>query len=390
MNYQDYLQSLDPLSRIAHIYGSEPTHSALPENTGIFGQFADWVQEPTRPERGVAFGAAGDVARGWTQGRQAPYTDLVMAGMDIMPGLDDVATKGLLAAGTAIGPVWMGRQMMGAPVQKAVGGGGWGPSYSPEASRELLDSIDGLDPDTVAWLESNLVREQAATGRVSPVRMARAQQLAKEYRTKDPLKREAAELKINDEFGGIAGLGQILAGDKGLLGDVFKGQRGAIGGNLPMDEASRMRRARAMGFDTDQVFYRGTSADEMSLGKPGDKNPWSYATTSPDVASRYAKSKGLNIDTKSFEGSNVMPLFFNIKKKTKNPITGRKENAITLIDHGNGYVEAIIKDTSAARSKFAAFDPKKKNSADLLASYATLGLLGGGIGSGLLQSDQSY
>ena len=46
---------------------------------------------------------------------------------------------------------------------------------------------------------------------------------------KDPLKREAAELKINDEFGGIAGLGQILSGDKGLLGDSFKKQRGRIG-----------------------------------------------------------------------------------------------------------------------------------------------------------------
>ena len=237
MNYQQYLQSLDPLSRVAHMT-PQAMHGAAPENTGLFGRFADWAQDPTRPERGVAFGSAGDVARGWTQGRQAPYTDLVMAGMDLMPGLDDIATKGLLAAGTAIGPAWMGRQMMGAgrpAAQRAVGGGGFGPSYSPEASRGLLDNIKDLDPDTIAWLESNLVREAKAAQKVAPARMARAEQLAKEFRTKDPLKREAVEQIINEEFGGIAGLSSVLAGDKVPLGAVMKGQRGAIGGEKKED-----------------------------------------------------------------------------------------------------------------------------------------------------------
>jgi len=225
MTYQEYLASLDPFSRIAHM-APQASHAAAPGNTGLLGQFADWAQDPTRPERDFAFGSAADVARGWTQGQKAPYTDLVMAGLDLMPGLDDIATKGLLAAGTAIGPVWMGRQMMarGKPrgrygYEKGlddVPAGGYG-----DYGYELADA------------------PSMAPAARSPESIERAKALVKEYNaTKDPLKREAIEAQMLEEFGGAYSAG-IAANPRtgglppipkqGLLGDALKRQRGVVG-----------------------------------------------------------------------------------------------------------------------------------------------------------------
>src|SRR5262245_10550104 len=54
---------------------------------------------------------------------------------------------------------------------------------------------------------------------------------------------------------------------------------------LPMDLASRMARAREMGFDTDRTLYHGTSStfDEFN---PGNRSI--YLTDKPEIADIYA------------------------------------------------------------------------------------------------------
>lgn len=51
-------------------------------------------------------------------------------------------------------------------------------------------------------------------------------------------------------------------------------------------------------------------------------------------------------------------------------------------------VEYMVPDPSQVRSKFAKFDPAKKNSANILAGIAGAGLLGGPALQGLMQEEQ--
>lgn len=141
-----------------------------------------------------------------------------------------------------------------------------------------------------------------------------------------------------------------------------KSQLGAV--DLPMDEASRMARAREMGMDLDQIVYRGSSADEKTLGNPQKQHNWSYGHLDENIANRYARSAAFNPETNQFDGANVMPLFVNKDATYIDPITGLERPAVAFMDNG----EVIIKKPSAARSIFAKFDPAKKDSADLLAS----------------------
>lgn len=76
-------------------------------------------------------------------------------------------------------------------------------------------------------------------------------------------------------------------------------------GELPMDEASRMSRAREQGFDVDEVFYHGTPAaqsiadegfDPARLGKGNDQmGAGFYFTNNPNQASGYAHGDNAGI-----------------------------------------------------------------------------------------------
>jgi hypothetical protein len=61
-------------------------------------------------------------------------------------------------------------------------------------------------------------------------------------------------------------------------------------GDLPMDTASRMQRAKAMGFDPSDVQYHGTKADftEFAPSDFGNVGPGIYISSNPEVASGYA------------------------------------------------------------------------------------------------------
>lgn len=152
-----------------------------------------------------------------------------------------------------------------------------------------------------------------------------------------------------------------------------------VSGDLPMDTASRMQRAEAMGFDPTDVQYHGTEADitQFRPSAKGKMGPGVYTTPSPSKASVFA-----GYPSPYAEGGNVMPLLlrgdyiqradaFDLRPE----ISGREGQRIlneTL--EGMGYAgskagergslapEVVTFDPRNVRSLFAAFDPEYKGS----------------------------
>lgn len=190
-----------------------------------------------------------------------------------------------------------------------------------------------------------------------------------------------------------------------------KGPTAALPGLLG-DTASRMQRARDMGFD-DEVLFHGTSDDVryFDLDHPNRKDSgWLgtgvYLTDDPNLASFYSSA------TAGPVGPNVLPM----KVKLKNPynatlkdkerlkmisFTKGKEAARAAADEwtaelqkkghdgvvlqydpkdvgaANASKEVVVFDTRNVRSTSAKFDPAKADSADLLAANPATAALPG-------------
>lgn len=98
---------------------------------------------------------------------------------------------------------------------------------------------------------------------------------------------------------GLAGIGFVPG-----VGDVAKGAGKAIrraASDLPMDEASRLARARELGFDVDRPLYHGSSADiadfeARSAGKDMQMSiPGVHLAENPEFASLYAQAPGSSV-----------------------------------------------------------------------------------------------
>ena len=172
-----------------------------------------------------------------------------------------------------------------------------------------------------------------------------------------------------------------------------------VSGDLPMDTASRMQRAEAMGFDPTDVQYHGTEADitQFRPSAKGKMGPGVYTTPSPSKASVFA-----GYPSPYAEGGNVMPLLLRgdyIKRADafdlRPEISGKEGQRIlneTL--EGMGYAgskagergslapEAVTFDPRNVRSLFAAFDPEYKGS-NILGGAATAA-----VGAGLLAAPE--
>ena len=175
---------------------------------------------------------------------------------------------------------------------------------------------------------------------------------------------------------------------------------------LPMDEASRMARAAEQGYHTD--LYHGTGSD-ISAFERGRRGL--YATDRPEIADIYAKSSDPSIgrDVRAQvadAGPNVMPIklrgdvleisdigptgngwttdnlaaFLGVdmsggRVRYRDLLNAAKERGYSavkikdMLDLGGKQDQWSILDPSALRSRFAAFDPARRNEADLLASY---------------------
>lgn len=192
--------------------------------------------------------------------------------------------------------------------------------------------------------------------------------------------------------------------------------------DLPMDEASRMARAQEMGFDTDNVYYHGTGND---IEKFNSDLGGVYFTDDPSYADRYTTRNGES-------GRNIIPVY--LKKEavfdTRKPAHRKIYEEKFLNKYGNGtpikedglpdWVEShdfqeffkeenlpfdaaivgeppdlmpdgtyknksslLITKGENIRSKFAKFDPAKKNSANILAGTGAAA-----IGANALLSDR--
>ena len=191
---------------------------------------------------------------------------------------------------------------------------------------------------------------------------------------------------------------------------------GKINEALDMREAARMQRAKDAGFDTSQTYYHGASRGGYNVtsdiksfdpDKVGDK--WGqdrdgfFFTTNPDEANYYATTNGVG---ENVDGGAVYPTL----QRSDNPLvidstddidlagegsvaywdTRHKDltskakaaghDSIKLIDRGvygddlDSMVVAL--DPKNIRSVNAAFDPAKKDSANLLAGLGGAGILG--------------
>jgi hypothetical protein len=195
----------------------------------------------------------------------------------------------------------------------------------------------------------------------------------------------------------------------------------ALGGDLPMDEASRMGRARDMGFDVDNPLYHGGSSDFDEF----DPKRRIYASDDPEIASiyskirsdeggqRHAKFTGREVNA----GPNIMPLLAKMENKLtvsdlgpdgsngwvvdnlekalginadNFPVARRyralqdeaKKQGYSVLEYtdfkdlGGDQTQYIILNPQDIRSKFAKFDPSKADSANILAGATGAALLG--------------
>lgn len=206
-----------------------------------------------------------------------------------------------------------------------------------------------------------------------------------------------------------------MAGVAGrMTGAVPRGALGSGGSDmltraapeLPMDQASRLARAREMGFDTDQTWYHGTRQDfdAFDPGRTtlyGEPDVAVAMSSSPHLASAYA---GAKLDgggwwpkladappgaVTSPDGAKVVPAHLRMTNPLRveaNDWLSRGENARYLAEaergghdgvvfhytspgYGpDGLYEALVPNPRNIRSVNAAFDPSQSDSSFLLAA----------------------
>lgn len=200
----------------------------------------------------------------------------------------------------------------------------------------------------------------------------------------------------------LAGVATAL-GVVPVIGDAAaKAVRG-----LDMSQAARMQRAQEQGFDTEQVYYHGTSSDFDSFrpSKTGEFGPAVYLTTSPREASSYSKTNTQGANA----GQNVIPVmirannlfdanekdFWSVFKSAtdseaiekakaagysgirfRRPVSYWDDSLKKVVDTGEMQDHIALFDPANIRSINAAFDPEKRGSANLMAGVG--GVLAGG------------
>ena len=185
----------------------------------------------------------------------------------------------------------------------------------------------------------------------------------------------------------------------------------AILGKLPMDEASRLARAKEQGFTRDAYRGEGVPITGTAFREhhPSRYDPGFlggdaiYATNAPRIANDYSTFKAYR---EAEPLPNVMPL----KVKMDNPhvITGEDKVRIAqmerfdrddwlrdiyrqghdgvLVKMPGGY-EEYVAPAKQFRSRFAAFDPANAASGDLLGTVAALAAVPPTLGAFTRQDD---
>lgn len=185
---------------------------------------------------------------------------------------------------------------------------------------------------------------------------------------------------------------------------------------LDMSDAARMQRAKDMGFDTDNVYYHGTSEefDEFDPSKGGrvygidDDKGLVFFTSNKDEAQDAAAQASRVIGDSPRVLDNYLRLEnpLMIDSKGKNPtvyLDGKKDqikyelefgensdgipyDGVIVINKQTGERTAATANPNLIRSTKAAFNPAKKDSSNLMASVAPTAV---GVGYSALTPDQA-
>ncbi len=178
-------------------------------------------------------------------------------------------------------------------------------------------------------------------------------------------------------------------------------EAGATGAEMPMDLASRMARAREMGFDTGTPLYHGTGQDfpAFDVNRAGAREAsfygeGVYSTAMPDLAAEYTTTGNAAFDIGN--DPNVIPLTARrpneyVWRSDKFATSPEQSAAITRRLKGAGYsgvrfenpdaadwltpqevrnFEVVTFDPRNIRSQFARFDPRLSHLANLSAGIA--------------------
>jgi hypothetical protein len=154
-----------------------------------------------------------------------------------------------------------------------------------------------------------------------------------------------------------------------------------------MDEASRMARARELGYDTDRVWYHGTNERGYTELKPDMRDPGLWLTTDKMNASNYARGDDADLHYlrakpgKSFVVESADDVTFKPSHEgSELPF----DNNVDIVRHAfaNGYDSVrfpygnfsesgdtlVVRRGNQVRSVDAEFDPSKASSTNLLAA----------------------
>ena len=220
---------------------------------------------------------------------------------------------------------------------------------------------------------------------------------------------------------GLAGVG-FVPGVGDVVKSVGKGLRRAVS-NLPMDQASRIARARELGFDVDNPVYHGTDKDfgEFRPSSHGLLGEGVYVSGDPEIANRYAR-RGVIRGRGQVSAPNVIPmytratnlypvrggsygLFDVVEERLPNAYEAWKAREISTTEiqrlaqeilKDRGYQgmtfadkqAALIFDPSDLRSVNAAFDPARRESANLLAGTAGAMIGGSAVARALKEENK--
>lgn len=201
-------------------------------------------------------------------------------------------------------------------------------------------------------------------------------------------------------------LAKLTPNDNAELFKLY--QSGATGPDMPMDVASRMQRAEAMGFDTGTPLYHGTGADFQAFvpSETGKFGPGVYTSPEASMAEKY-------MDMRDGGGKNVMQAFnrgerlridseftadqkkrLKLPKRVNSPddlwpsgVTAEQfysdldrraaRGGYTAKEFGSPYQEVITSDPRNIRSRFARFDPRLSHLANLSAAGAGVAVING-------------
>lgn len=208
-----------------------------------------------------------------------------------------------------------------------------------------------------------------------------AQDTSRNVMAGDPVRALASTLMMGAALGGMAIPGPPVSKIGKGAGDLTDALRKAAD-DLPMDEASRMARAKAQGFDVDA--FRGAKSVNEDLRVPA------WFSSDVNTANTYAGARRPftgEIPKTVKEGAQIQPVkmrisrpkdvdFVDIAYVTPQRIEELKKEGFDSLRSvkPSGEVWYVPFSNKQVRSRFAKFDPAKTESADILAGLAPLGL----------------